>query len=193
MRVIRFLLLLVLVCSGAAVRAEITISFYSKDFASSFPHAYVRLTGVDDQTGKAVDSNYGFTPWSVSPSILFGPVRGFVETMDPLYVSRSDMHFSLKLTDEQYRQVLGIVEKWRKAPQPSYRLNTRNCVTFVAEVANSLGLNAPVIPKLMKKPKSYLNAVRDLNATQIAQWPGGPGIVQPVQLPTTQAAIVPAH
>ena len=193
MRLIRLLLLIALLGTGVAARAEITISFYSKDFASSFPHAYVRLTGVDDQTGKAVDSNYGFTPWSVSPSILFGPVRGFVETMDPLYVSRSDMHFSLKLTDDQYRQVLSIVDKWRNAPQPSYRLNSRNCITFVAEVASSLGLQAPVIPKLMKKPKSYLNAITELNSAAIAQWPGGAGIVFPPQQPVKQAAIVPAH
>jgi hypothetical protein len=193
MRVIRLFVMLLLFCSGAAAPAEITISFYSKDFASSFPHAYVRLTGTDDRNGQAVDVNYGFTPYSVSPKILFGPVRGFVETMDPVYVSRSDRHFSLKLTDDQYRQVLAIVDSWRKAPQPSYRLNTRNCITFVAEVAVALGLQAPVIPKLMKKPKSYLNAITQMNAAAIAQWPGGLGTVPPTEQPTRQAAVVPAH
>ena len=79
----------------------------------------------------------------------------------------------MKLSDAQYHMVLGIVDKWRNARQPSYNLNQRNCITFVAEVAVALGLNAPVIPKLMKKPKSYLNQITALNQKAILRWPGG--------------------
>jgi hypothetical protein len=170
MRQLRLLIFFVVFAWCGTAQAQVEISFYSKDMASSFPHAYVRLTGTDDKTGQPVDVNYGFTPVSLGPGILFGPVRGMIESAGALYIARSDRHFTLKLSDEQYRKVIAIVEKWRTAPQPSYRLNGRNCVSFVADIAIALGLDAPIIPKLMKKPKSYLNAVTDLNARVIAHW-----------------------
>ena len=169
MRAIRTLLILILFGWASAASADREIAFYSKDFASTFPHAYVRLTGTDP-SGKPVDTNYGFTPLGLGPGILLGSVKGMIETVDPVYVSRSDRHFSLKLSNEQYRQVLAVVEKWRTAKQPSYRLNGRNCVDFVADVAKTLGLSAPVIPKLMKKPKTYLDTITRMNAALIAQW-----------------------
>jgi hypothetical protein len=169
-RTFRFILMaLVFTWSGAAW-AQVEIAFYSKDTGSTFPHAYVRLTGTLDSSGQPIDVNYGFTPVSVSPGVLWGPVRGMIESALPEYVSRSDRHFALKLSPQQYRRVIAIVEKWRDAPQPSYRLNGRNCIDFVAEIANTLGINAPVIPKLMKKPRSYLDEVARLNASTIASW-----------------------
>ncbi len=171
MRLVRTFLIALLLMFGwaGAASAEMEIAFYSKDFASTFPHAYVRLTGTDD-SGKTIDTNYGFTPLGLGPGILLGSVKGMIETVDPVYVSRSDRHFALKLSDEQYRQVMATVEKWRTARQPSYRLNGRNCVDFVADVAKVLGLSAPVIPKLMKKPKSYLDTITQMNAALIASW-----------------------
>ena len=193
MRVFRLLLLLFFVSWGAAAQAQVEISFYSKDMASSFPHAYVRLTGTDDQTGQPIDVNYGFTPVSLGPGILFGSVKGMIESAGPEYIARSDRHFSLKLTDEQYRQVIAIVEKWRNAPQPSYRLNGRNCVDFVAEVAVVLGLQAPVIPKLMKKPRSYLDAIANLNSTLIAHWSEHLATLAASSRSTPAQAIAPPH
>jgi hypothetical protein len=66
--------------------------------------------------------------------------------------------------------VVAVIDKWRNAPQPSYRLNGRNCIDFVADVATALGLKAPVIPRLMKKPRSYLDQIARLNASLIAGW-----------------------
>ena len=174
-RTIRLFLLLMAFCWPGAAWAQLEIAFYSKDTGSSFPHAYVRLTGTLDGSGKPIDVNYGFTPVSVSPGVLWGPVRGMIESALPEYVARSDRHFTLKLTPQQYRQVVAIVEKWRDAPQPSYRLNGRNCIDFVAEIANTLGIRAPVIPKLMKKPRSYLDEVARMNAPLIAHWNERPG------------------
>ena len=195
MRLIRVLIFVFLASWAAAAQAQIEIAFYSKDMASSFPHAYVRFTGTDEQTGQPVDTNYGFTPVSLSPGILFGNVRGMMETASPIYVARSDRHFALNLTDAQYRQVLAIVEQWRNAKQPSYNLNKRNCITFVAEIATALGLQAPVLPNLMKKPKSYLNAITEMNSVAISQWPGGPGLLTapPAQAPVQSTGTATAH
>jgi hypothetical protein len=191
MRAIRLILLLTLAGWSAAASAAVEIAFYSKDMASSFPHAYVRLSGIDDATGKPVDVNYGFTPVSLSPGILFGPVRGMLESAGAQYIARSDRHFALKLTDLQYRRVVAVIDKWRNAPQPSYRLNGRNCIDFVADIAVTLGLKAPVIPRLMKKPRSYLDEIARLNSALIAGWNAqiaAPRVAPAAVLPAPQPA-----
>ena len=188
-RCILFLLLL-LGWAGAA-SAEITIHFHSKDMASSFPHAFVRLTGTDERSGEAVDVNYGFTPVSLAPAILFGPVSGMMHTVSRQYLERSDEHFALALTDEQYRTVLQIVEKWRNAPQPNYRLNSRNCVHFVAEVAAALGFNATPERKLVKKPKSFLRKVVADNLALIEQWPAAHAPATTAEPPPTPVVAAP--
>ena len=170
MRQLLTFLLLLLGWAGAAA-AQVEIHFHSKDMASTFPHAFVRLTGTDESTGQPVDINYGFTPVSLSPAILLGAVAGTIQTVDPVYVSRSDRHFTLALTPEQHRSVLAIVEAWRKASQPSYRLGSRNCTHFVAAIATALGLSAPPAPGLMKKPKSFLRKVTADNLALIERWP----------------------
>ena len=164
-----FLLFLMLAWAVPAT-AKVEIHFYSKDFGSSFPHGFVRLTGTVESTGEALDVNYGFTAMRVSPAILAGPVKGKIHTVNPHYVSRSDRHFSLELSDAQYRTVLRLVEEWRNIPQPSYLLNSRNCVFFVAEVAEAIGLKAAPVPKLMKKPKRFLQKVTEDNRALIASW-----------------------
>lgn len=170
MRPIRLFLALLVLSWSAAASAEVEVHFYSKDFASTFPHAFVRLTGTVDSTGAQIDNNYGFTPVSLTPAILFGPVHGMIQSVSPEYVARSDRHFTLKLTEEQYRTVLDVVARWYTEPQPNYRLNSRNCIHFVADVATALGLHAPPVPKLMKKPKSFLRKVTSDNAALIQQW-----------------------
>lgn len=143
--------------------AAVTITFYSHDFGSHFPHAFIVLKGNVDSTGEAVDTNYGFTAVNLSPSILFGSVKGKIETSKAKYVASSDPHFSITLSDAQYGQVVAKMEEWRDRPQKSYSLNKRNCVHFVAEVAQLLGLKTNAKSKYFKKPKTFLREVKTLN------------------------------
>ena len=171
-RLSRLCLIVLATCWSNAVAAAVAIDFYSKDFGGSFPHAFVKLSGTVDATGERVDTNYGFTAVRASPAVLAGPVRGKIQTVDPDYVARSNRHFTLRLTDDQYRIVLARIEAWRTAPQPSYRLNSRNCVHFVADVASALGLEVTPAPNLMKKPKSFLQKVTRENQALIMAWNG---------------------
>ena len=72
------------------------------------------------------------------------------------YIAMSQPHLSLAISDEQYRSVLSIVDRWRKYPQPSYSLDTNNCVTFVKEIAIALRLPASNDPKFIRSPKEFL-------------------------------------
>jgi hypothetical protein len=169
----RFLIIIAALLCPAAAGAAVDLSFYSKDFGSSFPHAFVLASGTVDSTGEAVDANYGFTARTVSPAILMGSVSGEVMSVGKGYVRSSNKHFTLRLSDAEYRTFLGVVDKWKKLPQPSYSLNRRNCVYFVADVAATLGLNAPPIKGLMKKPRGYIARIaRDNQALIAARSPG---------------------
>lgn len=141
----------------------VEVSFYSKEFGSSFPHAFVRVKGTVDRTGERVDTNYGFTAKTISPAILMGSVAGEIVTSKPAYVAASDRHFAFLLSDSEYDKLLATVEKWRSGKQPSYNLNSRNCVFFVAEVAAALGMKAETPKALMKKPRSYVQSLLSAN------------------------------
>jgi hypothetical protein len=86
-------------------------------------------------TGEAVDTSLGFTAHSITPGILWGSVQGEVLVEGERQIARSDRQFALTLSDERYRAVMAVVDRWRNMAQPSYNLNRRNCVHFVAELA----------------------------------------------------------
>jgi hypothetical protein len=148
---------------SAPAHAEVMATFYSHDFGDHFPHALVKLKGTVDSTGEVVDTNYGFTAVNTTPAILWGPVKGMIESKDAKYIADSDAHFTLKLSDSDYVRLMALVEEWRTIPGKSYRLNSRNCVHFAMEAAALLGLNVNRQSKFFKKPKSFLLEVMKLN------------------------------
>lgn len=158
----KLLLTLMLVMLPLPLRAQVTVHFYSHELGSSFPHAFFVVEGRL-QTGETVDGNYGFTAKSVTPAILLGSVAGHVETAKPDYVRRSDRRFSLPVSDAQYAALMGVVRRWRAIPGKSYNLNTRNCIHFVGEAAQAIGLKVLFEKALLKKPRSFLERVRALN------------------------------
>lgn len=158
------LLLCLLLLPHLPAFAAVEISFYSRELGGdNFPHAFVRLTGSLDSTGEPVDTALGFTAKAVTPALLFGSVAGEVIAESPKQIARSDRQFAILLTDEQYRSVMGVVERWRTRRQPSYNLNRRNCVHFVGEIAVALGLSTGGTARLMKRPRSFLQHVRRIN------------------------------
>ena len=166
-RILLLAWLALLLLWAAPARSAVEIEFHSKDFGVSFPHAFIVLTGTIDESGEPVDANYGFTVRHlIGPSVLFGRVQGVVESVGHSYVSDSNHHFSMRLTDDQYRQVMAVVERWRALPQPSYSLDRNNCVSFVADVATVLGLEADP-HGLMRRPRAFLDRVRQRNLALI--------------------------
>ena len=121
------------------------------------------MKGKLDATGEVVDVNYGFTAVSVSPAILLGSVKGKVESSKPDYIAKSDRQFDVTVDDATYARVMAKVAEWRDREQPSYSLNKRNCVHFVMELAETVGLKVDRKSKLFKKPKSFLIEVKGLN------------------------------
>ncbi|WP_426260125.1 hypothetical protein [Sphingomonas sp. DC1100-1] len=161
-------LLLSSLFGAAPAWAAVTITFWSHELGNSFPHAFFTLRGVPDAGGAPVDANYGFTAKSVSPKLLLGTVAGRLDISKPFYIAGSDAQFSVVLTDAQYNAVLGLVAAWdEKTGDAHYNLNQRNCVHFVKEAARIAGLTDLDRPKLMKKPRSYLQSIAEANAGRV--------------------------
>ncbi|MBX3560564.1 MAG: hypothetical protein KF780_02020 [Sphingomonas sp.] len=156
--------MLVLLMIGAPAQAAVEIAFYSRELGgNNFPHAFVSLRGTIDSTGEEIDTSYGFTAKAITPAILWGSVAGEVVVEGPRQIARSDRQFALTLNDAQYHAVMAVVAEWRDRAQPSYNLNRRNCVHFVARIAETVGLRVEYVDRLMKRPRSFLLHVRDLN------------------------------
>jgi hypothetical protein len=87
---------------------------------------------------------------------MWEPVEGYVISMPDDYMAMSQPHLSLPISDEQYRSVLALVDRWRKYSQPSYNLDSKNCVTFVKEIAMALRLPASNDAKFIRDPRGFL-------------------------------------
>ena len=160
---------LFLLLAAAPVSAKVQITFYSKEFGTSFPHAYVVLEGTLDRTGERIAEDYGFSAKTISPAILMGRVKGqVISDHTESYVKGSEPHFTVSMTDEEYDRVMATIAKWRSARQPSYDLKRSNCVHFVGEVAAALGMSAAPQKGMMKKPKTFLRSITNGNRAWLA-------------------------
>lgn len=168
-RLLLTMLIAPLLCWTQVAQAAVTITFYSHELGSQFPHAFATLKGRVDSTGEMVDTNVGFTAVSTGPSILFGWVEGKTSVVQPKYIASSKPHFSYELTDAEYRAVMATTEKWRSKKQKSYNLNEANCVHFIAEVATAAGLKINPRSKFFKKPTSFLKEVTTLSRSRLAE------------------------
>lgn len=189
-----WLLAALLLAGAAPAAAAVTITFYSHELGSSFPHAFVTMAGAPDRGGPVLNVDYGFTAKAITPAILWGRVGGeVVSNHGAAYIKGSDRHFSLTLSDDEYDHVMATIARWRATPQPSYDLGSHNCVHFVGDLARSLGMAVDNPPGLMKKPRSYLEHLSFQNqawlaAHHAALWrtpkgvsaPKAPGKPQPV-------------
>ncbi len=162
MRIFAFLISLLMMLAPATARAEIIVAFYSHELSSTFPHAFITVSGTTSD-GRAVNTNYGFTAKATTPAILWGSVGGKVELLSASYIKSSDRQFALTVNDTQYAALLAHVEKWRTAKQPSYNLNKASCLHFVGGAAAILGMKVAYPKEFMRKPKSFLLSLVGLN------------------------------
>jgi hypothetical protein len=187
----------------ALADAAVEIRVYSHDFGKEFPHAFVVLKGTLDDTGETVDTNLGYSALAVTPAILLKSVPGGVDEgiIPQTYIDRSTQHFSLMLSDEEYRAVIGVASAWNARRQPSYNINSANCVHFVSDVLLALHLNGEPRRGLMKSPRSFLEQVtaesRGLIAAHVYRPPFRPAPVEVADAPaptqeTAEAATMPA-
>jgi hypothetical protein len=161
----RLVLVLALLWAGPAL-AEVKIHFHSFNGSVLFgryPHAFIVLEGTLNENGKVVNENYGFSARTVSTAILSGPVEHMVLAEKPEHVRKTNRHFSISLTDQQYYRIVAEVRAWQDAPGKYYDLENRNCIHFVGRMAELLGLKVEYPDNMLRRPKKWLNHIIGLN------------------------------
>ena len=158
---------LLLACLWAqAVSAEVTLSFHSFNGSVLFgryPHTFIVMRGTLDETGEAIDENYGFTAKRATMAVLRGPVVHDIMIEEPKYIDKTNRHFSVPISDAQYRAIVAEMRAWRDAPGKYYDLDTRNCIHFVGRIAEIVGLSVEYPDDMLRRPKKWLNHVTMLN------------------------------
>ena len=159
------LALLALAWSGPAL-AEVRIHFHSFNGSVLFgryPHTFVVLEGTLDATGEPVNENYGFSAKRANTAVLSGPVEHVMLYETQNNIRNTNRHFSLTLSDEQYREVVALVRSWQNAPGRFYDLKTRNCIHFVGEIGRLVGLRVEYPDDMLRRPRKWLNHIERLN------------------------------
>ena len=152
--------------------AEVLLSFHSFSgsvFSGRYPHTFIVLEGTLDATGERISENYGFTAREVSREVLQGPVEHMIQVEPPKYIASTKRHFTVKLSDAQYRQIKAEVERWRTAPGKYYDLDRRNCIHFVGAMADIVGIKVNYPQSMLRKPRQWLDHLAKLNP-----WLGAP-------------------
>lgn len=155
-----------LVLLPQAVQAQVMLSFHSftgSYFGGRYPHAFIVLEGSLEQSGQAVNENYGFSAKSIGPSVLLGPVTHWVYEEEQKYIATTNRHFTVPISDAQYRAIVQEMKLWRDAPGKGYDLDNRNCIHFVGRIAQMVGVKVSYPWNLRRKPKQWLNHVAALN------------------------------
>ena len=128
------------------------------------PDLAVRLLHLAlDDTGEQVHQNFGYSARSVTPAILLGNVASEIYIEKEKYIRSTNVHFTVPISDAQYRAILAEVKVWGSEPGRGYNLDRHNCIHFVAKIAELVGLKAPVPADLVRKPKHWLNYITALN------------------------------
>jgi hypothetical protein len=157
---------LILWLTAVPAAAAVTVTFYGHEGAQVrggwlyFPHAYLRLHGTLE-TGEPVDRAVGFTARSPGPQLLLFSGPGILKEPDAVYVAEGIPYLSVEVSDEVFHQITARIDWWGTPEGSRYNLNRRNCIAFVADVAQRLGLRTP--PHETLSPNGFLKDMVSMN------------------------------
>jgi hypothetical protein len=166
-------------------QAAVTIAFYSHAFRAldglrtDFPHGFVTMTGTTAD-GTPVNTHLGFSAKNIFIDVLWRPTDGALddEELTDAYVADAVRHFAFTISDDQVRAVMAVEHSWRTWPQPSYDIDTHNCVTFVKEIAVAAGLAVSEDKKFVRDPKAFILDLKTRNAALLGA--AAPAVAIPV-------------
>lgn len=167
------LAVLALLVLAPSAQAQVSVAFHSFNGSvlwGRYPHTFVVFDGTLD-TGQRIRENFGFSAKHTSQAITNGPAEHEIIVEDWDTVEDTNLHFTINVTDAQYRALRAEVERWRNYPGRYYDLDERNCIHFVAALAQIVGVQADVPERFLRRPKAWLNYVTrnnpQLRASQV--------------------------
>lgn len=147
---------------STSAHAHVTLAMHSFNGSvlwGRYPHAFIVLEGTLERDGRVINENYGFTAVKMSTDLFSKNVRGTLHTEKQKYITSTNVHFKIRISDAVYDQIEAELPRWRdiEPAAATYNLNTNNCVHFVARIAQIAGYTVAVPKELVKKPRGYLN------------------------------------
>ena len=156
---------LVFLFTAVSAAAEVRLTFHSFNGSVMFgryPHTFVSMEGSLSD-GTRVKENWGFSARNAGPAVLRGPVEHIVMTEEDEWLAKTNRHFTIPITDDQYRAIRRETFRWRDAPGKYYSLDTRNCIHFVGTIGKLVGLKVEYPQNMLRRPKKWLNHIGALN------------------------------
>lgn len=147
-------------------QAAVQVHFHSFNGSvlwGRYPHTFVVFEGVLDDTGQRVNENFGFSAKYTSQAITNGPAEHEIIVEDADTIPDTNRHFTVTISDAKYREMRAEVERWRNYPGRYYDLDERNCIHFIAALAELVGVRADVPERFLRRPKAWLNYVTHNN------------------------------
>lgn len=151
------------VSTSAMAAVEVHFHSFNGSVFGRYPHTFIVLDGTLEADGRVIKENYGFSAKSSTAAILGSWTTHEVYIEKDKYIRKTNRHFSIKLTDEQYFRIVEEMRKWRDEPGKRYSLGERNCIHFVGEMASILGLKVEYPSNMLRRPKKWLNHITALN------------------------------
>lgn len=107
---------------------------------SAAGHIYVIISGETERNGIGMTHYQAFGYYAKTGIGAFGPVPGKIVN-EPN--SKFYKKLEVRVTQDQLFRALAVKEKWKNS---RYRLNGKNCVAFVMEIAKITKLKIPQRP-----------------------------------------------
>lgn len=159
------LLALATLAVASPAAAQVTVHFHSFNGSvlwGRYPHTFVVFEGTLEN-GTAINENYGFSARNSAEAITQGPAEHMILSETANTIEQTNRHFSVTVSDAQYRRLRAEVIAWRDYPGDYYDLDENNCIHFVARIARLVGLTADVPGDYIRRPKAWLNYVTRRN------------------------------
>ncbi len=152
---------------GAPARAEVYLVFYGHqlslvgDKRIYLPHALIGLRGTTAD-GTKVHAHYEFEPTVPIESLMRSQTTGQLVARQG--EPDSNEYFATPISDDTYREIETHIAFWGSPKGSAYNLFGRNCVSFVADVARTAGLDTP--KGMITQPSRFLAELQRRNAAR---------------------------
>jgi len=169
-RLIAFFALAAVFLAPHAAQAQVRVSFYSHPWGMArtgyiyFPHAFIVVEPDGPSVSLSSRQSFGFTPVDTAIVMVTKHGRGMIIPQDERYRGVSVLHFSVEISDEQYVTLERGIDAWKDNGDP-YDLHTRNCISFVAQMARLVDLKVGDVHTL--DPAAFLESVKQANLARI--------------------------
>lgn len=167
---IAFLALAAVFIAPQPAEARVRVSFYSHPWGMAltgylyFPHAFIVVEPDGPSVSLSSRQSFGFTPVDTAIVMVTKHGRGMIIPEDERYRGVSVPHFSVEISDDQYVDLERGIESWKDNGDP-YDLRTRNCISFVAQMARLVDLKVGDMSTL--DPAAFLESIKRANMARI--------------------------